>query len=249
MIWYKSWLDTRWRFLIGLAILLVMAVGVVFDYSLSAQLIATAGRNPDAVTSSPLLREAIRIEQTYRGWVWYQWYRQNLAQTGTLFAIVLGSRGLSVPREGLFTMSLPVSRMQWTRTRAATGLGEFLVLATVPSLAISFFSPMIGQHAAITDVFAYGLCTFVAAAVFYSLAFLLSTVFPDAWRPLLLAVAIACVLGILEARFDFSGLFRVMSGHTYFESGSFPWIGLTSSAAVSVALLYGAAANIARKDF
>lgn len=35
----------------------------------------------------------------------------------------------------------------------------------------------------------------------------------------------------------------------FFDSGSLPWIGLTSSAALSVALLYGAAANVARKDF
>src|SRR5215831_7735616 len=191
MIWYKTWLDTRWRFLIGFGILLLMAVGIVLNYSISAQLIATAGRNPEAATSSPLLREAIRIEQTYRGFIWYQWYRQNLLQTGTLFAIVLGSRGLLGSSGELFTMSLPVSRTEWMTARAATGLGEFFVLATVPSVAISILSPLIGQHASIIDVIAHGLCMFVAAAVFYCLAFLLSTIFSDGWRPLLLALAVA----------------------------------------------------------
>ena len=32
MLWYKSWLETRSRFLIGLVLLIVMACGTVFDY-------------------------------------------------------------------------------------------------------------------------------------------------------------------------------------------------------------------------
>jgi hypothetical protein len=250
MLWHKSWLDTRWRFLIGFVVLLVMAVGIVLNYSVSAQAIAVAGRDPDAFTSNALLKGVIRLEQTYRGFVWYQWFRQNLLQTGTLFAVVLGSGGVfSNAPGGLFTLSLPASRTQWLAARAATGLGEFLVLATVPSLAISVLSSFIGQHYSLVDLVAHGLCFFVAAAVFYSLAFLLSTVFHDVWRPLLIAIGIACVVGVLEIRLDIDGLFRVMSGHVYFESGSLPWIGLTSSAALSMALLYGAAANVARKDF
>jgi len=250
MLWHKTWLDTRRRFLIGFVILLVMAVGIVFNYSASVQAITLAGRDPDAFTSNSLLKEAIRIEQTYRGFVWHQWFGQNLMQTGTVFAAILGSGGLySNYPGGLFTLSLPASRNQWLATRAATGLGEFFMLATVPSLAIAGMSPLIGQHYSIVDLVAHGVCFFVAAAVFYSLAFLLSTVFDDIWRPMLIAIGVACVVGILETRLDIHGLFRVMSGHGYFESGSLPWIGLVSSAAVSTAMLYGAAANVARKDF
>ncbi len=32
MLWYKSWLETRWRFLIGLAILILSVVGTVLAY-------------------------------------------------------------------------------------------------------------------------------------------------------------------------------------------------------------------------
>ena len=32
MLWHKAWLDVRWRILIGLAVLLVMACGVVIEY-------------------------------------------------------------------------------------------------------------------------------------------------------------------------------------------------------------------------
>ena len=250
MLWHKTWLDTRWRFLIGFVILICMAAGIVVNYSISAQALTVAGRNPDAFTSNAWLKDAIRIEQTYRGFVWYQWFRNNLLQAGTVFAVVLGSGGLfSNQPGGLFALSLPASRNRWLATRAATGLGEFFVLATVPTLVITGLSPLIGQHYSVVDLVAHGACFFVAAAVFYSLAFLLSTVFHDIWRPMLIAIGVACVLGILEVQLDINGLFRVMSGHLYFESGSLPWLGLTSSAAVSMVMLYGAATNVARKDF
>ena len=120
MLWYKTWLDTRWRFLIGFVVLMCMAVGIIVNYSISAQLISHAGRDPNAYTTNALLQDAIRVAQTYRGFVWYQWFRTNLAQAGTLFAVVLGSGGLhSNNPGGLFTLSLPASRNQWLATRAA----------------------------------------------------------------------------------------------------------------------------------
>jgi hypothetical protein len=253
MLWYKSWLDTRWRFLIGFAVLLVMAAGILVDYNLTKSLLPALADRPldTSTTTGRLLQEAIQLQKTYRGFVWMQWFRQNLLQTGTLFAVLLGSGSVlsGTAAGGLYTLSLPASRTAWLTARAATGLGEFFVLATVPSVAISALSPLIGQHYSLVDVVAHGLCFFVAATVFYSLAFLLSTVFHDVWRPLLIAIGIACVIGVFEIRLDVSGVFQVMSGRVYFESGSLPWIGLTSSAAVSVVMLYGAAANVARKDF
>jgi len=252
MVWYKSWLDTRWRFLIGFAILLLMASGVIVNYSVSAALLPGLANQPvdTSTTAGRLLAEMIQLEQTYRGFVWGQWWRQNLLQDATLFAVLLGSgSAISSSKGGLFALSMPASRADWMTARAATGLGEFFILAMVPSLVIPLLSPLIGQHYSVIDVLAHGLCIFVAAAVFYSLAFLLSTMFSDIWRPLLIAIAVACVVGYIEVFFQLNGVFKIMAARRYFESGSLPWLGLTSSAAVSVALLYGASANVARKDF
>jgi hypothetical protein len=87
--------------------------------------------------------------------------------------------------------------------------------------------------------------------VFFSLAFALSTVFSDPWRPLLIALAIAFALALVDQLFHsptFS-VFRVMSGETYFRDGHLPWGGLLASAAVSAFLCYGAVLNFARRDF
>jgi len=252
MLWYKSWLDTRWRFLIGFVLLTMMACSVIVNWQVTEPFlpILSKQQSDPSTLAGRILNEAIALQQNYRGFVWFQWFRQNLLQMGTLFAILLGSGSvISSSTGGLFTLSLPPSRNRWVATRAATGLGEFFILTMLPSLAIPLLSPIVGEHYGVIDVVAHGLCIFVAAAVFYSLAFLLSTIFNDIWRPLLIAFAIVCVVGYLEMTLQSNGLFRVMAGRRYFESGSLPWIGLSSSAAVSVALLYGAAMNVARKDF
>ena len=42
MLWYKSWLETRWRFLIGLALLILSACGTVLTYPQVVQLLPLA---------------------------------------------------------------------------------------------------------------------------------------------------------------------------------------------------------------
>ena len=88
--------------------------------------------------------------------------------------------------------------------------------------------------------------------MFFSLAFLLSTVFHDVWRPLLLVFCVAFALGVADLVLrdvPFPSVVRLMSGETYFRTGSLPWPGLFASVIVSAALLYGAGRNLERRDF
>jgi len=252
MLWYKSWLETRWRFLIGLALLLCSAGAMVLTYP---RLQALLSHIPEPQLGGALgerVREAIELSREYRGFVWAQGFSQNLAQLGTLFAVLLGTGGLLSGGAALFTLSLPATRRDLLRVRAAAGLAEWLLLALVPSLLISLMSPVIGESYGVVTALAHGLCLFVAGAVFFSLAMLLSTLFTDVWRPLLTAIAIAAFLALLEQlapRDGGWGIYRVMSGESYFRSGAMPWAGLAASAAASVALLYAAAVNLERRDF
>ena len=256
MLWYKSWLDTRWRFLIPLVVLLLNIWGLIFEYPRVAALLHTVQIQPDELSRTGALGrailESVDAERTYRGYIWYQWFRQNLSQLGTLFAVLLGSGNLLSASPGLgtlFTLSLPRSRTAWLSARAAVALGESFVLALVPSVAIVLISPLAGQDYAITDAVVHASCVFVVSAVFFSLAFLLSTVFADMWRPLLLAGGVAVVVSVLESQFAFTGPFSVMAGSTYFTSGAIPWLGLLLSVIVAAGLLWGASINVARHDF
>jgi hypothetical protein len=252
MLWYKSWLDTRWRFLIPLAILWINACGLVFEYAPVAHVFGSIRvENTGSGVLGRAIREALDAERTYPGYIWYQWFRSNLLQMGTICAALLGSGHLlSGPSgSGLFTLSMPASRNRWLAARATMGLGQSFALALVPSLAIPLVSPTIGQHYDVVTAVVHAICAFAVSAVFFSLAFLLSTVFPDIPRPLLMALGVALVVGLVESEFDLHGLFRVMSGSTYFNTGTLPWAGLLLSGVLSASLLAGAAVNIARKDF
>ncbi len=255
MLWYKSWMETRWRFLIGLAVLMLSAGSTVLIYPEVVKLLPVVAKPDLSGEIGRRIAEAMELARDYRGYVWSQWFMQNMPQMWGLFAVLLGTGGLLSQASGggaLFTLSLPASRNRLVGVRAATGLAELLVLAVLPSLLLPILSPAIGQTYGIGDALVHSACLFIAGAVFFSLAFLLSTVFSDVWRPLLIVLCLAMVLAIFEQFFrDLSrySLFRVMSAEVYFRRGGLPWLGLLASAAVSVAMLYAAARNIARQDF
>lgn len=255
MLWYKSWLETRWRFVIGLVLLALSAAAAVFAYPRVMQLMPLVPAIDVGGEIGRRIREAADLSRTYDGYVWSQWLRKNMTQMITLFAVLLGTGGLLSQASGggaLFTLSLPASRGRLLGVRAATGLVELLLLAMVPPLLLPLLSPGVGETYAVQDALVHGACMFLAGAVFFSLASLLSTVFSDVWRPALIVCFAAGVLALCEpfvpalSRYS---IFRVMNGETYFRGRGLPWLGLLTSAGVSMATLYAAIRNIARQDF
>jgi len=255
MLWYKAWLETRWRFLIGLALLMCSASAVVFTYPQVVKLMPMVSADAGGGVIGQRIREVAELARNYRGYAWSQWFGQNLATTWTLFAALIGTGGLLTQTSGgaaLFTLSLPASRNELVRVRALTGLAELLVLAVVPSLLLPLLSPAVGERYGMGDALVHSACFFIAGAVFFSLAFLLSTLFTDIWRPFLIVLFLSMGLGIFEQLFRDQlpiGIFRVMSAERYFQGGGVPWIGLLGTAALSAAMLYASAANITRRDF
>ncbi len=253
MLWYKSWLDTRWRFLIGLGLLVCSAGSIVMTYPTVMRLMPLVPSVDVGGELGRRIREAADLSREYRGYVWSQGIRQNLVQLGTLFAVLLGTGGMLSARHGaLFTLSLPVSRQRLIAVRAATGLGELLTITVASLLVIPLLSPAVGESYSLGNVVVHGLCFFAASAAFFSLALLLSTVFDDLWRPLGLSLAIAVALAGLDMflrDFSSSFVYGLMSGETYFRTGALPWAGLFTSAAASIAMLYGASLNLSQRDF
>jgi hypothetical protein len=250
MLWYKFWLDTRWRFLIGLILMAASAFGTVVFYPRVMQLMPLVPPPDTGGLLAQKIREAALLSREYRGYVWSQWFSQQPTQLGTLFAVLLGTGGLITPAGGgaLFTLSLPVSRERLVAVRAAAGLTEFLAITIVSSLVFPMVSPAVGQTYGVGSALVHAISWFAAGAVLFSLALLFSTMFGDIWRPLLLACAAAVALAMSEFALPF-GLFRVMSAESYFRTGSLPWLGIIASAAISAGVLYGAARNFARRDF
>jgi len=241
MLWYKAWLETRWRFLIGLALLMLSACASVLGYPQTMKVLSAL---PQAA-----------LPAGYHDYIWSQWIREGMRQLWALFAALLGTGGLltQASRGGaLFTLSLPVSRGRVLGIRTAAALAELAILAMVPMLLVPLLSPVVGETYSLTDALVYGSCMFIAGSTLFSLTLLLSTVFGDLWRPPLIALCLASLMSFVRQIVGGSSsvsLLGVMTAEPYFRGEGLPWLGLLVTAAVSAALLYAAARNLARRDF
>src|SRR5262245_52326899 len=154
MLWHKTWLETRSRFLIGLALAACSACVTVFTYSKVLELLPLAPPKDVDGELARKIRDAAELVRDYRGYVWLRWFGGNLRDAWTLFAMLLGTGGLlaQATRGGaLFTLSLPVPRSRILAVRAAVGFGELVALGFVPSLLVVALSPAVGQRYSVGD--------------------------------------------------------------------------------------------------
>jgi hypothetical protein len=251
MLWHKAWLDTRWRFVIGALLLACGTAEVVLIYPRVQAMLPLVPPSGGGRLGA-IVRETALLSRDYRGYIWSQGFRQSVANLVTLFAVLLGTGILPQSGGGLFTLSLPVSRARLVGVRAASGLVQLFALALIPAAVVVALSPSVGESYGIGDAAVHAVCLFAAGAVFFSLALLLSSEFGDVWRPLLIALFAAMVLAFFEhatPALSGRGLFSVMTGESYFRARAVPWAGLFVSATLSAAMLYGASAHLAIRDF
>jgi ABC-2 type transport system permease protein len=255
MLWFKAWLETRWRFVLGLGLLMCSAVAIVLAYPQVIKLLPAASQVDVGSALGRQVAEGAALAADYRGYIWSQWLSQTLRQLWALFAVLLGTGGLLAQASGggaLFTLSLPVSRRRLLGVRATTALAELAILAIVPPLVLPLLSPAVGETYSFADALVHGVCMLIAGSTLFSLTFLLSTVFNDVWRPPLIALCLAMLMSLVRQVVggpSSASLLGIMTAETYFRGDGLPWLGLLLCTAVSSALLYAATLNIARQDF
>ena len=253
MLWYKHWLETRWRFFIGLGLLAGFSAILVFTQPLVGSAMENF-QDPGGVIGE-MLREQIEIAKTYDGYVWQQWFGKHLLTGWILFAILIGVGGVvteSARGTALFTLSLPVTRRRLLAVRAATGGIELALLALVPSLLIPLFSLVIGESYSLSKIVVYVLMTVIGGAVFFALSVLLSTIFSDQVKPIIVCIAVAFILTtvtMLFKKFAPYSILNIMSGDSYFRTGEPPWLGLAISFTAAAAMFYLSLRIVERRDF
>lgn len=254
MLWYKAWLDTRVRFVIGLAILSVSGIAIVWSYPQVQELLRTAPSLSIGGDLGKRVAESAAIASTFRGYVWSQWFVKNIAQLWCLFAVILASGGMphGSRRGGIYTLSLPVSRTRLVLTRTLVVTAEVFALAMVPPLLLPVLSPAIGESYAFTDALAHGFALFAGGAALFGIALLMSAIFDDVWRPILVVIGVGMIVVLIEEVSPQLGrltMFSVMSGESYYRGNGMPWFGMAISVAASAALVWGAVVTVARRDF
>ena len=257
MLWYKSWLDTRWRFLLGLALLLVFACGTVVSFSTVQELVRSVrpseiGRqrgtaSGDAKSRSRSCGRFAAMPGRNGSSQNFPWPAHDLRSAARQRQSARGDPAAA----RCSRWRCPCRAAAGSAARAAAGLAEFFVLALASRASRSRRSRRCSASSfPLGEALVYGTCAFVGASAFFGIAVYLSSLVNDVWRPLL----ITCFAAVAHRRVGWRlpeghGLFTAMAGGDYFEDGSLPWIELLVSAAVAAGFVYAAAANVAQRDF
>lgn len=252
MLWYSAWRDTRWRFLIGLAILSSIALVNILTYPQWQAIVTSTAAGSNAQVA-PDINSIEQVASTFRGYVWVQLVRVNLSYFFILFAVLLGATGPFSQRPGtIFTLSLPISRRHVSAVRIAMDLAELCALGLLPMLLAPLTAPTIGYSYPLTDALIQGIQIISGGAVFYCLSLWLATIFDDRWRPIIIPFAVAVLAGLCTNLIPTLAPFSpttVMEGESFFRTGVPGWTGICVWLLISAAVLYATLRSIETRDF
>jgi hypothetical protein len=209
MLWYKAWLETRWRVLLLLAIIFF----VLFE-------IHSHG--------GPQLRSAAPLYGLEYLWVWTP---VLLAGSGIRpecpLRTVKGAQGSMY-----FTLSLPVGRLRLFAVRAGLGLLETAGVIAVLCCAAAAALPEVRAQITLADGLRYGLTMFACGLAIFGISTVLATFLDQQWQMIgsMLSVALAVWLfrlgGASAAAFDF---FRALSDGSPLITHVLPWTAMCTA--------------------
>ena len=230
MLWYKAWLETRWRFFFLVGATAVIWVLPVWSPSLSA--VPASRQWVGTQLGSVLLYIFAAIYLAGAG-----------INTQTLYAGTSGFHGSM-----LFTLSMPVSRRRLLFVRA--GLGALLTCSVVAILAGYTLLQRPGTTTTLEGLL-YLVRAIVCTMAVYALSVLLACVLDEIWQFMGACIVWAGVF-LLQSRIDVVARIsplRGMSPISYPVTTAWPWSPVLASLLVAVALLYASVLVVERKEY
>jgi len=227
MLWYKGWLETRFR-------ILFMLMFAVFPIPLLTLTQHTV--DPAHPASLAEVAGAVGFFAVY-----YSFVPLMLAGSG------IKTQADLQPRKGLhgsmyFTLSLPVSRFRLFATRAGLGMVEVAGVLAIATCALWIMFPSLMTHITGSDLFAYWVTFSVCASAFYFLGVLRSTFLDDIWQNWTSMFGIVFLSWLLSRPFLPSSvnLFRAMGQSSPLFTHTFPWASMgVSLGAAAILFLAG----------
>ena len=228
MLWYKGWLETRFR-------VLALLGCVLLSMGIAARSINSAPPSPQAMErrlNSSLLPLAFYL---------------------SIIPVILAGAGIKTQaplqtRKGIhgsmyFTLSLPVTRVRLLLTRAGLGMLEaFGSIAVLCCVAWIIF-PILRSHVTRSDLFAYWVTTSICASAFYCLSVLLATFLDDLWQIWGSMIVIGLLFWLSNAAPvpPSLNIFRAMGEASPLFTHTIPWVQMGIALGVG-AVLFGIAA-------
>jgi hypothetical protein len=230
MLWYKGWLETRFR----LVVTLVVVIGfLIFLSSLSF-----GHAKPSIEVLSESLTGVPRISVI--------WICAFLAGAGIAtqpsFQAAKGLHGST-----LFTLSLPVTRLRLLAIRASIGWLESAIAIGIFCAGLWLLIPSLREATTGIAMLEYSATLIACATALYFMSVLLATFLDDQWRTWgTMMVPFAFFLLPISIKLPaFADLFRAVGKGSPLITHTMPWTTVAFSLALS-ALLFLAALKVAQ---
>ena len=246
MLRYKSWLDTRLWFFLGLMLLSAQVLALYVSYPMDP--VATYPNGALGVTASEMAR--LRTGE-FRGYIWLRWFSTTMILIWPVFAIRLAGTGLEEPAGREYLLSLPATRRRIVCSRLAVTAAQIATLAIVPSLLVCAMAPVRGQYYPVGDALMHSGILMVGSLGLFGLTMFLRVMTRDVAAYMAVG-GLFVLLGLftfLVADFTPYSALRVMNGAEYFFNRHVPWTGLAMSATTGCLLVWLSIRTVERRDF
>jgi ABC-2 type transport system permease protein len=237
---YKTWLETRTRFITGV----IVTLAVCGFFTLAHSWIESNWQR-DLIEHPEYDNPAwfLRAMRDYPFYLYHFVYADFFQKIWVFLAVLLGIGGLS--REAShgtagFTLSLPVSRLRLFATRASIAVAELLVLTVIALIAIVIGSRIMRLPYPIDHGVTHLATLFAGGLVFLAAALFLSELVEGENTPVVIALgAVGLLYFVMQPYVDGAPLDwfavpfavpKLMAGAPDINSArDIPWIGMTAS--------------------
>ena len=246
MLRYKSFLDTRLWFLLGILALSAQVVALYMSYPMDP---ATSYPNGAlGVTTAEMTR--LRTGD-FRAYIWLRWFSTTMLLMWPVFAIRLAGTGLEESGGREYLLSLPATRRNIAMTRLSVSAAQIAAITIVPSLLVCAMAPLQGQRYPISDALVHSFILMVGGIGLFGLTMFLRAITKDVAAYVVMGGLIFLVglFTFLVQGFTPYSFFRVMNGADYFFNHHVPWTGLAVSATIGCALIWLSIRIVERRDF
>jgi ABC-type transport system involved in multi-copper enzyme maturation permease subunit len=244
MTWRRTLTETRLRFLLALAGIVLIGFAVVRAYP---EIHSLSQKHPGASST---------VQGAFHSYAWAWWYSFNFAILWTIAACILTSGGLvDEARRGTaaYTLSLPVRRSRLLWERSLVILVELVVLAFAGAVVIPLAAATVGVSYPWGEALFFGASMLLGGLGVFALAVLVSTFVGGAWLQPLVSLGLVFLASSLTANLsrDLTAPtpLRIMSAWSWVEIGRPPFLGWLASGCMALILFALARVNLNRRDF
>ena len=238
MIWYKAWLESRWRFLICFGLVALLVAADVYQADIN---MPRLGMKPDE----------------FGRYVW-KLYFTRFGLEWTLSVLILSMGGLLRERSmgtADYSLSLPVTRRMWMGVRGSMAVAQASVLAFVPVVVVPLTAQVIGRSYPFSEATKFSVLTLLTGVFILMVGMLYSSLFQGEYIGVALGVSTvfftAVAVNPLVQRYPSLGFsnFEQYLDSSWYLTKEWPWPSVLVKLVIAAMLWELATRVVEKRDF